>query len=221
MNKEEEVRKYFIKLKRTDQYHFIYFLGEIKFKEDRSKILHTLINAIIKDNNHKKINLDDNEIEFTDDNIYKKIIRALSKLPFSNLKKIIFRNCWLCDEDENVNQLKNIITTNLENLDLSQNKLQEFHNILSDNIVNLTDLDLSNNNISNLSQFKDMKLNNLVNFNLSFNKISDIECLGMETNFDKLEKLNLSNNNIQKLKIINIKSLKHLDLLKNDISEGI
>ena len=221
MNKEEEVRKYFIKLKRTDQYYFIYFLGEIKFKEDRSKILHTLINSIIKDNNHKKINLDDNEIEFTDDNIYKKIIRALSKLPFSNLKKIIFRNCWLCDEDENINQLKNIITTNLENLDLSQNKLREFHNILSDNIVNLTDLDLSNNNISNLSQFKDMKLNNLVNFNLSFNKISDIECLGMENNFDKLEKLNLSNNNIQKLKIINIKSLKHLDLLKNDISEGI
>ena len=33
--------------------------------------------------------------------------------------------------------------------------------------------------------------------------------------------MDLSNNSINKLKIINIKSLRHLDLLKNEINEGI
>ena len=33
--------------------------------------------------------------------------------------------------------------------------------------------------------------------------------------------MDLSNNRINKLKIINIKSLRHLDLLKNEINEGI
>jgi Leucine-rich repeat (LRR) protein len=216
---EEDVRKYFIKLNKKESNYFIYFFGEITFEKERHKILLTLINSIIMKNSHKRIDMNDNELEFKDDSNYKKIIRALSKLPFDNLKDFIFRNCEL--SDENTKLLKNLITTNLENLDLSKNKLQELNHILSENIDNLTTLDLSNNNISSLSQFKDMKFNNLIDLNLSFNKISDMECLGDKTNFDKLENINLSNNKIQKLKSINIKSLKHLDLLKNEINEGI
>ena len=216
---EEEVRKYFIKLKNNEIYYFIYFFGEIKFEKERNKILLTLINNIIMNKSHKRINMNDNELGFIDNKTYKQIIRALSKLPFSNLQKFIFRNCEL--NDENTILLKNLITTNLENLDLSYNKLQELNHVLTENIDNLKDLDLSNNNINNLSQFKDMKFNNLINLNLSFNQISDMECLGLKTNFDNLENLNLFNNKIQKLKIINIKSLKHLNLLKNEISEGI
>ena len=216
---EEDVRKYFIKLNKKESNYFIYFFGEITFEKERHKILLTLINSIIMKNSHKRIDMNDNGLEFIDDKNYKMIIRALSKLPFNNLKKLIFRNCEL--SDENIKLLKNLIITNLENLDLSKNKLQELNHILSENIDNLTNLDLSNNNISSLSQFKDMKFNNLIDLNLSFNKISDMECLGDKTNFDKLENLNLSNNKIKKLKAINIKSLKHLDLLKNEISEGI
>ena len=144
---EEDVRKYFVKLKNKEPYYFIYFLGEIKFEKDRSKILNNLINIIIKDN-HKKIYLTDNELELIDDNNFKKIMRALSKLPFSNLQKFSFRNCGL--SDENTILLKYLITTNLENLDLSKNILKEFHHIFTENIVGLQYLDLSNNNINNI-----------------------------------------------------------------------
>jgi len=216
---EEDVRKYFIKLNNQEMYYFFYFFGEIKFEKERNKILLTLINTIIMKNSHKRIEMTDNELEFIDDKNFKKIIRALSKLTFNYLKKFTFKNCEL--NDENTILLKNLIVVNLENLDLSNNKLQELHYVLAENVDNLIDLNLSNNNISSLSQFKDMKLNNLINLNLSFNQISDMECLGLQNNFEKLETLNLSNNKIQRLKIINKKSLKHLDLFKNEINEGI
>ena len=82
-------------------------------------------------------------------------------------------------------------------------------------------MNLSQNNISDLSQFANNKLNNLTDLNLSYTKISDIECLSKENNFDNLENLDLSNNDIQILKIINIKSLKYLNFFNNEIKEGI
>ena len=213
--------RYFFNNLHKEKFYFIYFLGEIEFEKDRSKFLISLINPIIKNKNkNKKINsTNDNEIELIDDKNIKIIIGALGKISFSNLNKVNFRNSELFDE--NIISFKKIISTNLINLDLSFNNFQDLNNIFTEKIINLKNLNLSHNNISNLSQFINNNLNNLIELNLSFNKISDIECLGKQTNFNSLEKLDLSNNNIQKLKIINIKSLKHLDLLNNEINEGI
>ena len=221
-NNESKVEEYFNKLKRLenkDKYYFLYFLGEIKFEKDRKNILICLINTIIKAK-HKMININNNEIEFIDNKNYKNIIRALSKIPFNNLKNLIFKNCEL--DDNNTNLLNHIITTNLEKLDLSFNNLHELNIIFTEKTENLQNLDLSHNNIINLSQFAESKLNNLINLNLTYNNISDIECLGKKTHFNNLEELNLSNNNISDIntliendKLIN---LKKLNLNYNNIS---
>ena len=217
--KESNVRMYFLKLNNKEQYYFIYFLGEIKFEKDKSNLLISLINIILKNKNYIKINTTDNDIEFINDTNNKKIFGALSKISFSDLKNINFKKNELFDEFNII--INQIISNNLKSLDLSSNKFEKLTFIFNEKIVNLKILDLSNNSIRNLSQFANSKLSHLTNLNLSKNKISDIECLGKENNFDNLENLNLSNNNIQILKIINIKNLKNLDLQNNEINEGI
>ena len=123
--------------------------------------------------------------------------------------------------DENIKVLGKLVTTNLEKLVLSNNKLKDLNHIFTEKIVNLKILDLSDNNINNLSQFMNNNLNNLEDLNLSYNKISDIECLGNSDFLQNLKILNLSNNKIDKLKIIKLKSLIDLDLMNNEITEGI
>ena len=149
---------------------------------------------------HKWINKNINEIEFIDNKNFRIIIRLLYKINFSNLKKIIFKNCELYDDNSIL--LNHLITTNLERLDLSFNKLNELNLIFTEKIENLRDLDLSHNNLSDISVFIDSKLINLINLDLSYNNISNIECLGKKTNFNKLEVLNLSNNKISEIKVL-------------------
>ena len=221
---ESEVRQYFEKLENKAQNYFNYFLAQIKYEKekDRSNIFMAVINKIIRKINegHKTIKLEDDEIEFINDNKYKKIMRILSKIIFKNLKKIIFKNCDLNDEDTFL--FNDLIANNLESIDLSVNHIQNLNNsLLNEKVINLKNMNLSNNDINNLSIFTKGNFKNLISLDLSNNKISDIECLGNETNFDKIEKINLSNNNIKMIKKVNIKSLKHLDLLNNEINEGI
>ena len=213
------IKQDFSKLSKRDQYYFIYFLGEIKLEKDKSNILITLINILRKDKNLKSIDIKENEFKFIGDKNYKKMMGVLSKISFKNLKNITFDNCELYDE--NTILLSQIKYNKLENLYLPSNKLEELKYILTEKIINLRELDLSNNNISDLTQFTNSKLNNLISLNLSNNNISDIECLGIKNNFDNLKILNLSNNKIKKLKIINIKNLGLLNLLDNNINEGI
>ena len=123
------------------------------------------------------------------------ILKIINKFEFNQINSIELTESNL--NDDNVKLLGNLFTENLENINLS------------------------NNNISDLSKFTNSNLKGLISLDLSNNKISDIECLGNETNFNKLEKINLSNNNIKMIKKVNIKSLKHLDLLNNEINEGI
>ena len=83
-------------------------------------------------------------------------------------------------------------------------------------------MDLSYNNISDISHFADSKLISLINLDLSYNDIYDIECLGLKTNFNKLEVLNLSNNKISEIKALTENDkliyLKKLYLNNNNIS---
>ena len=221
---ESEVRQYFEKLENKAQNYFNYFLVQIKYEKekDRSNIFMAIINKIIRKINegHKTIKLEDDEIEFINDNKYKKIMRILSKIIFKNLKKIIFKNCDLNDEDTFL--FNDLIANNLESIDLSVNHIQNLNNsLLNEKVINLKNMNLSNNDINNLSIFTKGNFKNLISLDLSNNKISDIECLGNETNFDKIENINLSNNNIKIIKKVNIKSLKHFDLLNNEINEGI
>ena len=222
---KNKVEDYFNKLRtheNKDKYYFLYFFGEIKFDKDRSDILINLINKMITMINvrHKWIKKDSNEIEFIDNKNYRYIIRPISKINFSNLKNIVFKNCELYDDNSIL--LNNLITTNLERLDLSFNKLNKLNLIFTEKIKNLKDLDLSHNNISDISHFADSKLISLINLDLSYNDIYDIECLGLKTNFNKLEVLNLSNNKISEIKALTENDkliyLKKLYLNNNNIS---
>ena len=69
---ESEVRQYFEKLENKAQNYFNYFLAQIKYEKekDRSNIFMAVINKIIRKINegHKTIKLEDDEIEFINDN---------------------------------------------------------------------------------------------------------------------------------------------------------
>ena len=214
-----KIEEYFNKLKMIKNksiFYFLYFLGEIKFEKDKSIILVNLINSMIKAK-HKMINKSNNEIEFTN-NSYRNIIRALSKVPFSNLKNIIFKNCDLYDG--NTIFINDLITKNLEKLDLSINNLHQLNLVFSEKAENLKNLDLSNNNISDLSQFMGSNLINLTNLNLSHNNLSDVKILALNDKFTNLEKLNLNHNNISNVSCLSnskFSNLIDLDLSFNKI----
>ena len=217
---ESKIEEYFNKINRPenkDRQYFLYFLGEIKFEKDRINILITLINIMIKAK-HKLINIKNNDIEFIDNKNYRNIIRTLSKIPFSNIKNLTFRKCELYDVNSIF--LNSLITSNLENLDLSFNHLDKINLIFPEKIENLKNIDLSHNNINVLSSFIDVKFINLINLNLSYNNITDIKILAENDKFINLKKLCLDHNNISNVScLLNSKfpNLIELDLSFNNI----
>ena len=221
IDKVEEIKVKLNKFKYKEAFLFIYFLQIMNFNEDKSNIILYLYNRLIKDiHSHKKIDTDDNELIFIDDKIGNKALNFLSKLNFKNLQSIHFHNCSIVDKD--IYLLKNLITSNLEYLDLSKNQIQNLNTLFENDVFsNLKMLNLSNNNIINISSLSNIKFNNLEKLYLNSNKIIDIECFELNDNFDKLKLLDLSCNNITKLKKTNIKSLEELYLLNNDINSGI
>ena len=231
INKEEELRKKFVKLiqknkvdfikKYKDQFLFIYFLQIINFNENRNDKILYLYNILIKDfHSHKKIDPNDIELKFIDDKYGNKALNFLSKLNFNKLENIDFHNCELNDKD--ISLFKYLLTSNLKYFDLSKNHMQDLNLFLEKDIFfNLKILNLSNNNIINISSLSKIQFSNLEKLYLNFNKINDIECFELNNYFDNLKLLDLSNNDIQQLKKINIKSLEELNLMNNEINSGI
>ena len=211
-----KIKEKFNKFDNRDKYYFLYFLGEIKFKNDRIDILIILINIMIRmiEAEHKPINVKDNEINFINNKNYRNIIRTLSRIPFNNLKNIIFKNCELYDVNSTL--LNSLITSNLDNFDLSYNRLNELKLIFNENIENLKNLDLSHNNISVLSSFIESKFINLINLNLSYNNITDIKILAENDKFINLKKLNLDHNNISNVTCLS--NSKFPNLIELDLS---
>ena len=85
----------------------------------------------------------------------------------------------------------------------------------------LEELDLSNNKISDINILEKANFKQLNKLNLSNNKISDINILE-KANFKQLNKLNLSHNKISDINIlekVNLKKLKRLDLFDNEIDK--
>jgi len=106
-------------------------------------------------------------------------------------------------------QLSNF--TNLEILNLSQNKIKKIENL---NIFSkLEELDISYNDIKKIEGLIELK--NLKWLNLNNNQIKRIEGI---KNLKKLEELDLSNNQINKIESLSeCKKLKFLDLSSNHI----
>ena len=213
INKHELINK--------EAFLFIYFLQIINYNEDKSNIILSFYNLLIKDiHSYKKIDTNDYELKFIDDKNGNKALNFISKFHFNKLKNILFHNCSLVDQ--NINSLKNLVSSNLEYLDLSKNQIQDIKTLFKKDVFsNLKVLNLSNNNIVDILSLSKINFSNLEKLYLYSNKIIDIECFVLNDSFDKLKILDLSNNNIHKLQKINIKSLEELYLLNNEINSGI
>ena len=148
------------------------------------------------------------------------IFNIITKFQFNIITILELTNCKLVDESIKV--LDKLFTINLSKLDLSENNIQDIKIFAeNDKLINLKELNLNRNEISNISYLSNCKLNNLVDLKLCFNKIQDINFLELNTGLDNLEKLDLSNNLITKLIKINLKKIKYLYLLDNNIIDGI
>ena len=121
----------------------------------------------------------------------------LSLISFSNFNHLEYINLSETSITD-INRLCNS-SPNLKILNLSYNpNITNFDELKNAVFTNLIELNLSNNNIDDLDKIKmkEYPFDDLSILDLSNNKISHIFCFGDK--FKKLTKLNLENNNINK-----------------------
>ena len=204
--------------KKRDQIILLNFLTYSSIKNDISNIIIYLFQKI-----DRKIRLSKTmkDINFSGFKNLNTNICALSKIEFNNLESINFQNCDI--EDITLNIIQDIFNPKLISLNLSENKLTNLQIFNNENIfISLIDLDLSNNNIEEIDPLMMGQFPNLKILNLSHNKIINIKCMDKDLlNFNKLEELNLSYNNIKEIIKINIPSLRNIIMINNPISQGI
>ena len=188
----------------------------LNYDPANNNLILNLYNKI--ENKHYDINEKEIDFSYLESN---KLLYIFSKIKFNNLKAIKYSKKDL--NDEYLNLLSNLFSTNLKSLNLSNNKITNmkiFNN--ENNLINLENLDLSFNNITNINVLTKFKFPNLNKLVLSHNKIIDIDCLENEiSNLGKLKILDLSYNKIKKLNKITIINFCALNLLNNYISSGI
>lgn len=208
------------KYNKNEQISFINLLINCNSNNNiTSNIILYLYNKIIENKKEKKIS--DKEIIFIKDKNLENFLYICSNLLFTDIRQI---NCEKCDlSDQSLFMISKLFSPNLIYLNLSKNKFSDiviFNE--KENLINLKELNLSYNNITKIQSLINCKFLNLENLNLSHNEIDDISCLENTKYFNKLQKLDLSFNKIKKLDKINIiKTLNYLNLLNNEISEGI
>lgn len=216
LNKINRIISELEKYERKEAIILFYFLiyGNIK-----NNLTAYIVNLYKKINNPGCLNLC--EINFVKDKFFKRNFILYSKIIYTYLEKINGVKCEF--DDSTLAQVENIFTSKLICLNLSNNKLSDISIFGKKSFSSLKNLDISYNNISNLDAFKIYKWKNLKTLNLSYNNISDIKAFTNDdsSNFLNLTDLNLSNNKIKKLNKINIKSLQNINLLNNELSEGI
>ena len=206
-------------LKTFDRKELIFLFYFLINSSSRNNISKFIVFLFEKINNSEKFNT--SEIVLVKNKYFQRNLILYSKMVFTFLQKVIFSNCDL--DNNTLIGVKNIFTSKLSLLNLSKNKLTDIAIINKETFSSIQNLDLSYNKISNIYIFSTYKCNNLKILNLSNNEISDIKALSNEdsSNFNKLEKLDLSNNKIKNLNKINIKTLRDINLRDNDLSEGI
>ena len=210
--------RHFEKMKKIEQIYLIDFLLFCNVTYEMSSLILFLYNKII--NNKKGININNTEIILVKDANIENTLFVLSKVKFKNLNYLYCQKCSL--EDNSLKYIKNLYSKNLVSIDLSNNNLIEMETFNKEEALsNLEKLDLNNNKIKNINHLTNCNFANLKKLNLSHNLISDITCMQGGLKFNKLKELDLSDNRIKKLNKININTLSSLILLQNDISEGI
>ena len=203
-----------------------------QLKEENKKIkleLEKLKNDIISNNKttleefNKEFNLkiNDNNIEvlnLSDKNYDNKIIDSLYKIELTNIKELKL-------DYNNINDIKSLSKVkfvNLQILLLKKNKISDISVLEKVNFTNLKILNLGNNNIVNISPLTNANFKKLEKLNLSCNKkLSDITAL-QHVDFPQLKELSLFQcniNNIKPLSNAKFQNLEYLSLNSNKISD--
>ena len=169
-------------------------------KEDISLLILNLFNGIIKNEYDNIFHINDNKLEFIKDQNYGKYIYILSKLSlnFKNLEYIRIMNCQSEDTsiDNTMILFEKITTNKIKNLNLITNNCYDLTWLNRLNIFsNIENLNLSFNKIVNLTPLTNYNFNYLENLNLYHNNIANIGCF-KKNHFPALKYLNLSENEI-------------------------
>ncbi|WP_066497269.1 leucine-rich repeat domain-containing protein [Abyssisolibacter fermentans] len=114
--------------------------------------------------------------------------------------------------NNNIDSIPVFSTDTLYELDLSSNNITDISNL--SNLKSLMELNLSNNNIEDVTPLKDMYLSWLF---LDYNQIKNIDML----EFSELEKLTLSNNQVESINpnYIGANTIEILDISNNKIKK--
>ena len=199
---KEKIAQKFINFQTNEKFIILYYLLDINLylKEKLSNFILNLFNSIIKNEYDNIFHINDNKLEFINDQNYSKYLYILSKLSinFSNLEYIKIINCLNEDVklDNTIILFEKITTNKIKGLNLNRNNSSDLTWLNKlDILSNLKFLDLSFNNISNLTPLMNCKFNYLENFNLCHNKISNIDSF-KENSFPALKYLNLTENEI-------------------------
>ena len=156
-----------------------------------------------------------NNEQSIDNFIYQELTKEVQ---FEYLSKLILYGCNL----KTLDILKYIPATNLLDLDLSRNKIDNIDALTEISYDNLLFLNLSNNMITDISPLTKVTFKNLRHLLLSHNLINNIEAL-TQVPFIYLDKLKLSSNNITNIDTfanVPFTNLTYLNLSKNKITDA-
>ena len=123
--------------------------------------------------------------------------------------------------NEGLELLSKIQFKEIEELNLTYNKIYDINYISKIKLMQLIKLDISHNKINNINEFENCNFSQLIELRLSFNQINDINILE-KCDLSKLKFLYLSNNkitNINTLDKCNFYLLNELYLSNNEIED--
>ena len=169
---KEKIAQKFINFQTKEKFIILYYLLDINYYlgEKLSILILNLFNGIIKNVYDNIFHINDNKLEFLNDQNYGNYLYILSKLSinFSNLEYIRIMNCLNegISLDSTMFLFEKITTNKIKVLNLNKNNCYDLTwlNRL-DILSNLEFLDVSFNNISNLTVLINCKFNKLETFN--------------------------------------------------------
>lgn len=162
------IQKY-TNLKNREKVLIIYYFVDLKqnLGENLIKLILSLYNNIIREN-QELINLNDNRIEYINQEIADKYIHLISKISFhfNNIELISIKNCKITDRT--MISLECLFSNNLKHLFLDNNKISDLTIFNKRQIFNnLEVLDLSYNNITNIIPLVNIQFCKLKKLNLN------------------------------------------------------
>ena len=190
-------------------------------KRDANIIINNVMNEKLFYEFKTKYSLDiqDNigKIDLIKKNIENEGFQELTKLDFNQLEELNLSN----NKIKNIDNIEKMNCQKLEILNLSYNHISDINMLNKAQFYNLKKLIFHQNNIYQIGVLEKVKFAKLEFLDLSSNKISDINFL-QKVNFEELKYLNFFDNSITNIDVLEkviFEKLEYLNLGANEISD--